>query len=363
VNHTTRPRAPRVLKSALVVVLMLATSAIALFGATAATAASGTALIGTFELTPGSCSGSTVSGTYLRMILPSGSPSGPYMSNSDSTCHDQSFTALKPGTDGGLITGSYQPQPSPPFDSKGNALAGTITAPAPFYGTSFATSSNKVDPQTHLAVSPPSVIASGDTLHATLPGFAVTWNSQYFNQGAPKPDGSDPGNTRAPTGTYDPSTGAFTLSWTSQVVGGPFDKFTGQWHLQGYFHPAGTKAKGSSSKASTAASTAGAPAGQASGVVLPGATGATGSSGAKASGASSSDVPSSGASSSAPVALAANGGSTTSPAASATSIHTHTSWSVSAWLLVVLILIAVFGFAALLQLNRAPKPPTPGAAV
>ena len=360
-NHTTRPRAPRKVKSALAVLVLAATSAIGLLVPTSADAATTTTLIGTFDLTPGTCSGSTASGTYLRMILPSGTPSGPYMSNSDSVCHDQSFTALKPGTDGGLITGSYQPQPSPPFDSHGNALAGTITAPAPFYGTSFATSSNKVDPQTHLSVSPPKVTATGTTLHASLPGFAVTWNSQYFNQGAPKPDGSEPGNTRAPTGTYDPSTGAFTLSWTSQVVGGPFDKFTGQWHLQGFFHAAGSNA-GSKAGSSGGGAVVIAPKGSntasapAAGVTSAAPSGAAGSStSTPSSAASTAAVPASGAASSATVGLAANGGGAIPASASTTSI-TRTTWHVSGWLLTLLILIAVVGFVTLLQLNHVPKP-------
>jgi hypothetical protein len=171
------------------------------------------------------------------MILPSGTPSGPYMSNSDSRCADQTYTPLAAGTDGGLISGAYQPTPQPPFDAHGNALAGRITAPSPFYGTAFATSSNPKDPQTGVSVPAPQVYANGSSLTADLRAFSVTWNGQYFNQGAPKPDGSLPGNTRPASGTYDASTGAFTLSWTSQVVGGPFDKFTGQWHLAGRFTP------------------------------------------------------------------------------------------------------------------------------
>ncbi len=163
-------------------------------------------LVGTFQLTPGSCAGGAASGTYLRMILPSGGPSGPFMSNSDSTCSDQSFTLLAPGSDGGLVAGSYQPQPTPPFDASGNARASNLTAPARFYGTSFATSTNSVDPQTKQSVPPPQVIVTGGTLSADLRSFAVTWNSQYFNQGSPKPDGSYPGNTRPVTGTFDTST-------------------------------------------------------------------------------------------------------------------------------------------------------------
>jgi hypothetical protein len=102
------------------------------------------------------------------MILPSGTPTGPYMSNSDSTCGDQSYTPLGAGTDRGLISGGYQSTPTPPFDKSGNALAGRITAPAQFYGTAFATSSNPVDPQTGRAVPAPRIYANGSRLTANL---------------------------------------------------------------------------------------------------------------------------------------------------------------------------------------------------
>ena len=94
------------------IVAGLVAALFAAFVAFSAPLAAGAAtLTGTFELTPGSCSGGTFSGTYLRMILPSGSPSGPFMSNSDSSCHDQSVTPLAPGSDGGLVVGSYQSPP------------------------------------------------------------------------------------------------------------------------------------------------------------------------------------------------------------------------------------------------------------
>jgi hypothetical protein len=323
------------------VVLVILAAVAWLVSIPAATAAGGTELIGTFSLTPGSCTGGVVSGTYLRMILPSGGPTGPYLSNSDSRCPDQSFTPLSPGTQGGLISGSYQPEPTPPFDATGNALAGAITAPAQFYGTSFATSANKVDPQTHRSVNAPLVTVSGSALHADLRGFAVTWNSQYFNQGSPKPDGSYPGNTRAATGTYNASTGAFTLSWTSQVVGGPFDKFTGQWHLQGFFHAArGGTASAYASVAPSHVAARSVSRTSSAGVVLP-----TGSalSAATASAASSAARP----------VLHA------SPASLTTATRTRTTWHVSVWLLLLLIAIAVLGFAALWQLNRAARSGAP----
>jgi hypothetical protein len=49
--------------------------------------------------------------------------------------------------------------------------------------------------------------------------------------------GGTPGSTTALSGTYDPTTGQFTMSWKSLIVGGPFNTFTGVWHLTGTFVP------------------------------------------------------------------------------------------------------------------------------
>jgi hypothetical protein len=37
------------------------------------------------------------------------------------------------------------------------------------------------------------------------------------------------------SGTYNAKTGAYTIDWSSQIIGGPFDGFTGVWHLEGTF--------------------------------------------------------------------------------------------------------------------------------
>lgn len=229
-NRSTRP-----------LVALLATAALSLGGAvvTTAHAAAATTLRGTFALQPGSCAGGGTTGSYFRMILHSGGPSGPFLGNSSSACDDQSYTLLEPGKDGGLVTGAYQPQPSPAFDSDGNGRANRVIKPTRFYGVDFTASTNPADPQTGKKVPTPVVTAQGTTLSADLRSFSVAWNNQQFNQGSPKPDGSLPGNTRRATGTYDARTGAFTLQWTSQIQGGPFDGFTGLWHLTGRFTPAG----------------------------------------------------------------------------------------------------------------------------
>jgi hypothetical protein len=52
------------------------------------------------------------------------------------------------------------------------------------------------------------------------------------------PQGAKPGLTAGPTGTYDAATKRYVLEWSSQIVGGPFNNFTGIWHLEGVFEPA-----------------------------------------------------------------------------------------------------------------------------
>ncbi len=77
---------------------VVALGGLALSGLSASPAsAASTPLVGTFSITPGSCSGGNASGTYLRMVLPGGSNSGPYFSNSDSLCSDATYTPLSPG--------------------------------------------------------------------------------------------------------------------------------------------------------------------------------------------------------------------------------------------------------------------------
>lgn len=310
-------------------------------------------LRGTLRLAPGECTANGADSTYFRMILPDGSPSGPFLNNSDSRCADQSFTPLQPGTDGGLVLQGYQPIPSPAFDKDGNALARRVTQPAPFYGTGFATSSNSTDPQTKAKVPAPLVSASGSTLTADLRAFSVIWNNQYFNQGSPKPDGSYPGNTRPAKGTYDAANGAFTLTWTSQIVGGPFDKFTGLWHLEGTFVPA---ASGSSAGGSTA--------GQG------GTTGAVPAAPSRPQGGTVTALPRT-ASAGSPVVPGAGAQPTTSagvalpttldgtqPVASVKTTRAD-SWSVRWPLVLLAVALAVVGFGALALLQRRITAATP----
>lgn len=207
---------------------------LALVGASRAAGAPSAAgeLVGTFAITAGSCSGAA-QGSYFRMMTSGGAS---YIENGDSPCADKTFSPLLPGSDGGLVTGAYQPAPSPRFDGAGGGTATRITQPTPFFGVPFATSTESVDPQTGTATPPPSITDDGaGNLSGAMAAFGAAWNGEDFNQGSPKPDGSRPGGTSGPSGTYDAATGAFTLEWASLIVGGPFNGFTGVWHLEGTF--------------------------------------------------------------------------------------------------------------------------------
>ncbi|MGH9038593.1 MAG: hypothetical protein ACRD0O_22775, partial [Acidimicrobiia bacterium] len=207
--------------------------------ATVVPTAAGEDLKGLFRIDPASCGG-TPSGSYFRMIQPGGTPDGPFIENNSSTCADRTYTDLQPGSDGGLSTAAHQPHPDPAFDSSGNGVANRITMPKGFFGRNFATATNPTDPQTSTAAPVPVVTHDGaGKLGGSTSAFAAAYGGQHFNQGAPKPDGSNPGLTSGPTGTYDAASRRYTLEWSSTIVGGPFNNFTGRWHLEGTFEPAG----------------------------------------------------------------------------------------------------------------------------
>jgi hypothetical protein len=197
----------------------------------------GIPLVGLFRINAGSYANGKASGSHIRLVLPNGSvENGPYFPNPNSK--GGTYTLIAPGTDGGLRTGSYQQPPTPDFSASGDALANRIMAPQRFAFILYSASTSPKDPQTGLDVPAPSIEVSADgKLSGKLQALSAEWNKGYFNQGSPKPDGSSPGLTSPVTGTYNADTKAYTLDWTSQVVGGPFNSFSGHWHLEGTFEP------------------------------------------------------------------------------------------------------------------------------
>ncbi|MDX6536038.1 MAG: hypothetical protein QOD37_379 [Gaiellales bacterium] len=197
----------------------------------------GIPLVGLFRITPGAYAGGSASGSHIRLVLPNGSvEKGPYFPNPNSK--GGTYTLLNPGTDGGLRTGTYQPPPSPDFSLTGDALANRIMAPQRFAFILYSAATSPKDPQSGLDVPAPSISVTSDgKLSGKLQALSAAWNKSYFNQGSPKPDGSSPGLTSPVTGTFNADTKAYTMDWTSQVVGGPFNSFSGHWHLEGTFEP------------------------------------------------------------------------------------------------------------------------------
>ena len=183
-------------------------------------------LAGVFGVTAGTCDDAGMpTGTYFQMTEADGTP----VPNADSACADQTYTLLTPGTDGGLMTGDYQPAPDPAFDEAGDALAAAITEPVKFFGVAFGTATEPLAEEVETPA--PEVVATDGTLAGDLSAMTAYYGGAAFNQGAPKPAGDEP----AATGTIDPETGEYVLEWSSQIVGGSFDTFIGVWHLEGTF--------------------------------------------------------------------------------------------------------------------------------
>ena len=194
-------------------------------------------MIGLFRLEPGAYANNTVSGSRIRLVLAGGSvDKGPFFPNPSSKA--TTTTLLSPGTDGGLRTGTFQPAPTPAFNATGDAAANRIIAPQRFAFVQYSVQTSPIDPQTGATVPAPSLNVTPDgKISGQLQAFGAQWNKQNFNVGSPKPDGSMPGLTSPVTGTYDPETRAFTLEWTSQIVGGAFNNFSASWHFEGTFEP------------------------------------------------------------------------------------------------------------------------------
>jgi hypothetical protein len=202
---------------------------------TPAVASSGKALTGTLKFSPGKLARVhgrlEGTGTYFRMLLPG--QTDKYFLNPDARASDKSYPLLRPGTNGGLKLGNFQQPPSSPFSSTGNARANRITQPEKFASILFSISTAPKDAQTGAPVKAPSLTLRGTKLTGNFTAWTAEWNKIYFNQGAPKPNGSYPALTRAVTGTYNSRTHAYVITWYSAIVGGPFNGFTGFWHLQG----------------------------------------------------------------------------------------------------------------------------------
>jgi hypothetical protein len=196
---TSRSLSRTVTLSALVI---SATLALLATSTTAATALTAQPLNGLFRVATGS---------YFRMIYPGG---GKYFKNPYSADTNKTYTLIVAGTEGGLRTGVLQPAPTPAFGPHGNSLAGRIIRPTDFAGIDFGLATKGTAP---------AISVSGGRLSGQVKGFTAEWNNLVFSQGGPV------------TGSYNAQTHVYVLSWSSLISGGPFNGFTGSWHLTGSF--------------------------------------------------------------------------------------------------------------------------------
>jgi hypothetical protein len=148
-------------------------------------------------------------GSYIRMGLPGGG----FFSNPYSRDANKTYTLIQSGPGAGLRTGVAQRPPSPAFDAHGDSRASAIVAPTNFTGIRFGV----------ITTLAPTITVSNGRLTAYIRHLYAQWNRQTFLQGA------------IASGTYNSRTHQYSLSWHAQVHGGPFDGYTGDWHLQGRF--------------------------------------------------------------------------------------------------------------------------------
>jgi hypothetical protein len=232
-SETRRARRSRIAATALVAGVVAAG---VITAGSVGVASTSKRLVGTFKITKGTTVRGAVRGSYFRMVYPGGKvATGPFFANPNSRAVNKTFTLVAPGTAGGLRTGRFQPAPHVAFNAKGDSLARAIIAPTSFTGINFSALTASHDAQTGAKVTVPSITVSKGRLSGDLRAFNAAWNKLYFNQGSPKANGTRPGLTTKVTGTYNAKTRAYVLNWSSAIIGGPFNGFTGVWHLTGTF--------------------------------------------------------------------------------------------------------------------------------
>ncbi len=205
---------------------------------TAASAPTVEQLDGVFQIASGSCgSGSKPSGSYV-FLTKGGGP----IPNSSSNCDNGDYTPIEQGTTG-LRTGTFQPDPTPTFDSQGNSLATSIMKPTLFEGSDFSIatdSQNEQDNPSGPAVfPPPSVILSGpNQITANLSSLNATYNgtpNSTCATGQPPGDGCYAIGNSAVSGSYNPTTHAYKMDWSASIHGGAFNGAAANFQLTGTF--------------------------------------------------------------------------------------------------------------------------------
>lgn len=187
--------------------------------------------------------------------------SGSYFSMGGNDPNGAAAVSLHP-TDspdpGGIVLGTYQnfvldPDVPHPYNWNGNGAAagtgfngtpttaGTIVSPFKFFGVSTYVGTNPVSYQSGNSHTAPTAAVDlgncvGDVCAMTidLSSWEVMWNGSAFEQG-PRPVSTGP--FVLATGQYNIVNHDYSVEWSSQINGGPFNKTTGYWHLEGTVVP------------------------------------------------------------------------------------------------------------------------------
>jgi hypothetical protein len=190
-----------------------------LAGCGGVTAASGPTrtLVGTFEIEAGHCTSAHAAptGSFLVIVDSAGSKTVP---NPSGGCANKYYTPLAPGIQKGIITGEFQQNPTPTFDSHNNSLADAVIQPVSFQGIKFGMATNPVDVQDDPAGSPffapPTATIQGTTLRVDLRSLNITYGGP---PGATCVSSAGYGcwnlGSKDAEGSYDPATHQFVLQW------------------------------------------------------------------------------------------------------------------------------------------------------
>lgn len=219
--------------------------------------ASAVALDGTLTITAGDGTYSADDDAYLNYV------GGSYFSmdgvQAIGSTPKPTWRPLEPGSAGGMVLGTYQnfvTNPDVPHpagwqgDTNGDGIAegaagagynkkiaanGSMLLPFDFFGNPTSVGTNPVGYQSGENHPAPTAdisdcVGNTCTLTLNLESWEVFWNSNTFEQG-PRPDNTGPFTLAV--GTYDLSDQSYSVTWTSQIKGGPFNGITGYWHLEG----------------------------------------------------------------------------------------------------------------------------------
>ena len=94
---------------------------------------------------------------------------------------------------GGLVTGKYQPNPTPAFNAQGGALADQIVQPQSFTAIDFSIATNKTDPQTGTIRAPAGHIVDNGKLSGQVEAWSAAWNKLTSTRAHPSPAAHVPG--------------------------------------------------------------------------------------------------------------------------------------------------------------------------